>query len=42
MSDDKGMLPRELAEGGLHPNPDGFAVMAPLAEQAITRALSGG
>jgi lysophospholipase L1-like esterase len=39
MSDDKGMLRRELAEDGLHPNPTGFAVMAPLAEQAIARAL---
>ena len=42
MSDDKGMLRRELAEDGLHPNPAGFAIMAPLAEQAIGKALQGG
>ena len=42
MSDDKGMLRRELAEDGLHPNPAGFAIMAPLAERAIGKALQGG
>jgi lysophospholipase L1-like esterase len=42
MSDDKGMLRRELAEDGLHPGPAGYAIMAPLAEQAIGRALAGG
>lgn len=42
MSDDKGMLKRELAEDGLHPNPAGYAIMATLAEQAIGKALSGG
>ena len=42
MSDDKGMLRRELAEDGLHPNPAGYAIMAPLAEQAIGKALQGG
>jgi lysophospholipase L1-like esterase len=41
MSDDKGLLKRELAEDGLHPNPAGYAVMAPLAEQAIAKALAG-
>jgi lysophospholipase L1-like esterase len=41
MSDDKGMLKRELAEDGLHPNPAGYAVMAPLANQAIGKALQG-
>ena len=39
MSDDKGLLKRELAEDGLHPNPAGYAIMAPLAEQAIGKAL---
>ena len=42
MADDKGMLRRELAEDGLHPNPAGYALMAPLAEQAIEKALAGG
>lgn len=41
MVDEKGMLKRELAEDGLHPNAAGYAVMAPLAEKAIERALSG-
>jgi lysophospholipase L1-like esterase len=38
--DDKGMLRDELSEDGLHPNARGYAVMAPLAEKAIARALS--
>jgi lysophospholipase L1-like esterase len=42
MSDDKQLLRRELAEDGLHPNRAGYAVMAPLAEQAIEKALTGG
>jgi lysophospholipase L1-like esterase len=42
MSDDKGMLRRELAEDGLHPGPTGYAIMAPLAEQAIAKALAAG
>jgi lysophospholipase L1-like esterase len=42
MADDKGMLKRELAEDGLHPNRAGYAVMAPLAEQAIGKALQRG
>jgi acyl-CoA thioesterase I len=38
--DDKGLLKRELADDGLHPNKTGYAIMAPLAEQAIARALA--
>ena len=38
--DDKGMLKRELADDGLHPNAAGFKIMAPLAEAAIEKALS--
>jgi lysophospholipase L1-like esterase len=38
--DDKGLLKRELAEDGLHPNPNGFKIMAPLAEAAIGQALA--
>ena len=37
--DDKGMLKRDLADDGLHPNKAGFAIMAPLAEKAIETAL---
>ena len=41
MIDEKGLLKKELADDGLHPNPAGYKVMAPLAEAAITQALSG-
>ncbi|MFZ1157056.1 MAG: SGNH/GDSL hydrolase family protein [Candidatus Sulfotelmatobacter sp.] len=37
--DDKGLLKKNLADDGLHPNPAGFKIMAPLAEAAIERAL---
>jgi lysophospholipase L1-like esterase len=40
MLDDKGMLKRDSADDGLHPNEAGFAVMAPLAEKAIRAALA--
>jgi len=40
MVDATGMLKKELADDGLHPNADGYAVMAPLAEAAIAKALS--
>ena len=40
MVDDKGLLKRDLADDGLHPNPAGFKIMAPLAEAAITKALA--
>jgi len=38
--DDKGLLKQELASDGLHPNKAGFAIMAPLAEKAIEKALA--
>jgi lysophospholipase L1-like esterase len=38
--DDKGMLRRELADDGLHPNAAGYKIMAPLAEAAIEKALA--
>jgi lysophospholipase L1-like esterase len=41
MVDDKGLLKRDLAADGLHPNAAGFKVMAPLAEAAIGKALAG-
>src|SRR3954466_8674682 len=37
--DGKGMLNKDLADDGLHPNTAGFKVMAPLAEAAIEKAL---
>jgi len=39
MVDDKGLLKRELAEDGLHPNDAGYKIMVPLAEAAITKAM---
>jgi lysophospholipase L1-like esterase len=39
MLDDKGVLRAELAADGLHPNADGYKIMAPLAEAAIQQAL---
>ena len=39
--DDKGLLREDLSEDGLHPNAKGYAIMAPLAEAAIARALKG-
>ena len=39
MADEKGFLKDELSDDGLHPNAKGYAVMAPLAEQAIAAAL---
>jgi lysophospholipase L1-like esterase len=41
MIDDKGFLKDELSNDGLHPNEKGYQVMAPLAEQAIEKALKG-
>jgi len=37
--DDKGLLKKELADDGLHPNAAGYKIMAPLAEAAIARAM---
>jgi lysophospholipase L1-like esterase len=37
--DDKGLMKKELADDGLHPNATGYKIMAPLAEAAIERAL---
>lgn len=39
MVDEKGLLRRDLAEDGLHPNAAGLRMMTPLAEQAIAKAL---
>jgi lysophospholipase L1-like esterase len=38
--DDKGLMKKDLADDGLHPNAAGFKIMAPLAEAAIEKALA--
>ena len=40
MIDDKGMLKAELSGDDLHPNAAGYAIMAPLAEAAIQKAMA--
>jgi lysophospholipase L1-like esterase len=40
MVDDKGLLKRDLADDGLHPNAVGYKLMAPLAQAAIDKALA--
>jgi len=37
--DDKGLLKKDLADDGLHPNDAGYKIMAPMAEAAIAKAL---
>jgi lysophospholipase L1-like esterase len=37
--DDTGLLKKELADDGLHPNAAGYKTMAPLAEAAIAKAM---
>jgi lysophospholipase L1-like esterase len=39
MADAQGFLKEELSDDGLHPTPEGYDVMTPLAEAAIERAL---
>jgi lysophospholipase L1-like esterase len=38
--DGRGLLKKSLSDDGLHPNAAGFAVMAPLAQGAIDKALA--
>ena len=40
MADQAGRLRKEFADDGLHPNSEGYKVMAPLAAQAIDAALN--
>ena len=40
MVDDKGLMKKDLADDGLHPNAAGFKIMAPMAEAAIEKALA--
>ena len=37
--DDKGMFKAEITDDGLHPTAPGYAIMGPLAENAIAQAL---
>jgi lysophospholipase L1-like esterase len=39
MVDDKGMMKKDLADDGLHPNATGYKIAAPLAEVGIEKAL---
>ena len=39
MKDDRGGLPATLSRDGVHPLPAGFAIMTPLAEAGIEKAL---
>ncbi len=39
MTDETGMMRADLTEDDLHPNAKGYAIMAPLAEAAIAKAL---
>ena len=42
MKDDRGGLPTTLSGDGVHPLPAGFAIMSPLAEAGIEKALKTG
>jgi lysophospholipase L1-like esterase len=39
MVDDKGLMKKDLADDGLHPNAAGYKLMAPLAEAAVQKSL---
>lgn len=41
MTDGNNGMQKELGSDGVHPNKKGYELMAPLAEQAITKALNG-
>lgn len=40
MADENNGLPKKLSEDGVHPNKEGYALMAPLVESAISEALT--
>ncbi len=42
MKDDRDGLPAALSHDGVHPNPAGYAIMAPLVEAGIEKALKTG
>jgi lysophospholipase L1-like esterase len=39
MIDDRGLMKKDLADDGLHPNATGYKIMAPMAEAAIEKTL---
>ncbi len=41
MADDRDGLKKSLGDDGVHPNKTGYNIMEPLAQKAITRALTG-
>lgn len=40
LADSQGMLRKDLADDGLHPNIEGYKIMGPLAEEAIAGSLA--
>jgi lysophospholipase L1-like esterase len=42
MKDDRGGLPATLSKDGVHPEAAGYAVMTPLVEAGIQKALQAG
>ena len=40
MLDDKGLLRRDLADDGLHPNRSGYLLMVPMVQKAINQAMA--
>jgi lysophospholipase L1-like esterase len=40
MVDDRGGLPAKLSKDGVHPNPDGYAIMTPLVDAGIAKTLA--
>jgi lysophospholipase L1-like esterase len=41
MVDERGGLPEKLSKDGVHPNPAGYAIMNPLVDAGIAKALAG-
>ncbi|RZK68873.1 MAG: acylhydrolase, partial [Pedobacter sp.] len=39
MKDERNGLPKNLANDGIHPTKEGYAIMEPLVEKAIAKAL---
>jgi lysophospholipase L1-like esterase len=41
MADERGGLPKTLSSDGVHPTPAGYAVMQPLVDAGVVKALGG-
>ncbi|MFA5691950.1 MAG: hypothetical protein GX479_06280 [Bacteroidales bacterium] len=39
MADENNGLPKKFSEDGVHPNKEGYVLMAPLVESALSEAL---